>query len=369
MVKKISTFHVIASTRIGGAERMLERFLKFHESAKSSLVISLTDIGTVGNQIKKNGVDVITMNIKNMFDFIFAIARYHKLVKKFKPRHVIGWMYHGNLFISLFFLFFKGPYAIWNIRCGLSDYKKWPSQRKLVLKLCRYTSKSADKIIYNSKKSQSQHNAYGFSSKTSMVIYNGFSPHEYKNTKDNNLRRKLGISDDVFLIGSFGRNIAIKRMSDLMLICQALQKKGCPAHILYIGRNFKNDTFMWKARQMGVHQFVHIISEVPSLSPYYKILDVFCLCSEAEGFPNVIGEAAYSGVPVISTDISDLKDFFKDWQVCDVGDIEGLASAAYRVFNLIKIQRQELIKDQQEAFLRKTQITNVAQDMAEAFFN
>jgi glycosyltransferase involved in cell wall biosynthesis len=370
MKSEITIFHVISSTNIGGAELMLKKYLSHHDSAQASLVVSLLNIGNVGVNLKRNGINVLSLGISGPKDILSGMVRYHKIVQKYKPIYIIGWMYHANLFIAIHSLFHKKMNITWNIRCGLTDYGNWKVQRKIVLKLCQFFSGKINSIVYNSQKSKQQHIEYGFPEHKGTVVYNGFTSNDDMPSNCKRVRSDIGVPDDCFLIGSFGRNIPLKRMTDLLYICEKLRRLGCPAHILYIGRNFGDGNIYKIADTLGIDEAIHVLPEVRDIAPYYRVLDLFCLCSEAEGFPNVIGEAAYSRIPIVSTDISDLKEnFLQKWQICPVGDIDKLAAAAHRIYRFNGKQRNDLIQSQLNAFLEKTQLQHVVDQMAKLFLN
>lgn len=366
----IDIFHVISSTDIGGAEMMLEKFLTHHESSSASIVISLTTLGPVGKRLQTFGIPVFALNMRFGLGLATGIYNYLSLLKRYRPIYIVGWMYHANLLVSICNRIFPSTTISWNIRCGLSDYDTWSRKRKLVFACCRALSRHPKHIIYNSRKSMLQHAEKNFADASNSVIYNGFDPTRFTIDKDDNLRKKLGIPSDAFLIGCFGRNIAIKRMPDLLRVCEQLRRRDCPARILYIGRQFDTPEFMQEVSRSAADSWVHLVKQSDSLLPFYKILDLFCLCSQSEGFPNVVGEAAYSGVPIISTDVSDLKELFlQNWQVSPVGDIGSLAASAYRIYKMEQKDLNELVNSQRKSFQKKTDISQVANSLANLFLD
>jgi glycosyltransferase involved in cell wall biosynthesis len=72
-------------------------------------------------------------------------------------------------------------------------------------------------------------------------------------------------------------------------------------------------------------------------------MDVFCLSSCSEGFPNVIGEAMSIGIPCVSTNAGDAEILIGDAGfVVPVRDSERLADGLDRMLKLTAPQRQEM---------------------------
>lgn len=369
MKKEVVVFHLISSTKVGGAEMMLEKFLKYHESAENSIVVSLTDVGAVGERLQKIGIPVVPLGIRSPFTAAVGLFRYLRLVRRHRPMAVVAWMYHANFLAVLVAVITRGSRVVWNVRCGLGQYSNGRLGKRVLLRLSCLLSFMPDRIVFNSKRSMQEHIEYGFQGKKCEVIYNGFFPMAYSQEEAVERRLEIGVGKDVFLIGCFGRNVRVKRMADLLDVCAGLRQRGVPAEVLYVGRDFDSLEFQEQVAKSGVGESVHVRQEVASLAPYYYMVDAFCLCSESEGFPNVIGEAVYSGVPVFCTDVGDMKNgFLMDWQVSPVGDIPSLIRSALSIFSMGDDGRRSLARQQLEQFREKTEMGSVVRKLGDAFF-
>jgi len=72
-------------------------------------------------------------------------------------------------------------------------------------------------------------------------------------------------------------------------------------------------------------------------------LDVFCLASRSEGFPNVLGEAMACATPAVATDVGDVRDILGDGRlVAPAGDPESLANCLCYVLELGEEGRRTL---------------------------
>ena len=140
----------------------------------SCLVISLMDEGTIGSQIKELEVPVTIMNMPHGRPTFKGITKLRKVVRKFQPDIIQGWMYHGNLAASLSCALTPGcPALAWNIRHSLYDLEHEKPMTRQVIRANRFFSSAADVLLYNSHLSRPQHEGFGFASVNGQVIPNG----------------------------------------------------------------------------------------------------------------------------------------------------------------------------------------------------
>jgi glycosyltransferase involved in cell wall biosynthesis len=89
-------------------------------------------------------------------------------------------------------------------------------------------------------------------------------------------------------------------------------------------------------------------------------LDVFCLASLSEGFPNVLGEAMACGTPTVATDVGDAHDILQDHRLlAPVGDPERLAACIGYVLGLDDTARQALAARQRHSVETRFDIERV----------
>ena len=67
----------------------------------NSIVISLSDKGTMGEKIEALGVSVLTLDMPVGRPTLRGVVKLRQLIKKLQPDLIQGWMYHGNLAATL----------------------------------------------------------------------------------------------------------------------------------------------------------------------------------------------------------------------------------------------------------------------------
>jgi glycosyltransferase involved in cell wall biosynthesis len=117
------------------------------------------------------------------------------------------------------------------------------------------------------------------------------------------LKSRLGIPSDAPVVGFVGRLTRDKGVAELVLAFDVLLKTMPTARLLLVGWYDQSEdalTPRLRARIDG-HPNIVCTGFVADTAPYYRLMGIMVLPSHREGFPNVVLEAAASGVPVIAT--------------------------------------------------------------------
>ena len=168
--------HIITGLNVGGAEMMLYKVLQ-HSSGKEFQheVISLTDVGLVGEKIQKLGVPVRALEMRG-FDLPIVVIRLALWLRESNPDIVQTWMYHADLVGGLATkLSFKKIPIVWGIRQSDLNPKLNKQRTILVAMVGAFLSRFIPKkIIINSMRGKKNHEAFGYQSSKMVVIPNGF---------------------------------------------------------------------------------------------------------------------------------------------------------------------------------------------------
>ena len=307
----MTTLHVITGLRGGGAEHQLCHLLEGGLAKQPDVhVLSLTDRGILGERIEKCGVPVHTLGIRREINAFFKIMRFRRLLRQIRPTIVQGWMYHGNLAAWLARRLAPGsPVVAWNVQhslCGLSAEKR---RMRLVIRANRLLSGRVEALLYNSHAARTQHEAFGFSGKRSMVIPNGFDLSRFSPRPEigRRLRQETGIPLDAVVVGHIARLHPMKNHAGFVRAAVHVAGGTDMAHFLLVGRGV--DRTNEKLNQLipdAVRRQFHFMGERGDIPDVMRMLDVLCQSSSwGDASANVLGEAMASGVPCVSTDVGD----------------------------------------------------------------
>ena len=156
----------------------------------------------------------------------------------------------------------------------------------------------ADCIITNSifsKKDLEQ--TFGLKNKI-ITISNGIN---YKAMQERMRTSQLPFEkrEGEFIFCHVGRFHPHKNQQLLLHAFAQLKHDNC--RLLMIGKNIPQQ-FTALVNELEIAGKVNLYDLQSDILPYYAVSDAFVLCSNVEGYPNVIIEAMACGLPVISTD-------------------------------------------------------------------
>jgi len=304
--------HIISGLSTGGAEMMLYKLLSvIDRGVFEPVVISLTDEGSLGNNIKNLNIPVYKMEMNAGFPNPFKVWRFIKLIRKINPELIQGWMYHGNLaaLLAKWVLSNHVP-LLWNIRHTPDDLKKEKRTTARVIRLGVRLSAQSDRIIYNSKVSAQKHESMGYDNKNRSIIPNGFNCEQFKpfDNAKSKLRHSLGLKKETLLIGLVARYHIMKDHVTFLCSAGKLNKIYPEIHFVLVGQGVdKNNHLLIKLiEDLKIRKNIHLLGKRMDVDKITAGLDIACSSSSwGESFSNAIGEAMACGIPCVVTEVGD----------------------------------------------------------------
>jgi len=313
----MKVLHVITGLSASGAENALYNLLQGGLAARADHhIISLTDEGAVGPRIRALGVPVTALGMRKSLPSVRGVVQLRRTVRAFLPDVIQGWMYHGNLAALLARFRANGrPALAWNVRHSLYDLAYEKPMMRQVIRTNRWLSPAPQAVLYNSRLSRKQHRAFGFSSRNARIIPNGVNLRRFAYSPEagRRVRSELGIPGDAPIVGHVARLHPMKDHANFLRAAASLAARHPEVHFLLSGIDV-----VWENKALAelvpeeMQGRFHMLGERSDVPDLMSAMDVFCLSSWAEAFPNVLGEAMATGVPCVATDVGDSADIVDD---------------------------------------------------------
>ncbi|MEU6696863.1 glycosyltransferase family 4 protein [Pseudonocardia sp. NPDC046786] len=132
------------------------------------------------------------------------------------------------------------------------------------------------------------------------------------------------------VVGFVGRLTADKGITTLLDAVRLLRGRGQKVRLLLVGAAEDLAVTDRIAVERAAGLPVLVVDRVTDTAPLYKVMDVHCLPSLREGFPNVCLEASACAVPTVTTDATGAVDSVLDGhtgRIVGRGDPDALADA------------------------------------------
>jgi len=308
----LAVVHIITGLPVGGAQTMLSEIARRQQqSGDRLLVISLTELGAVGEQLRQAGVQVRALGMNRSLPSPFDLFRLARLIKDFAPDVVQTWMYHADLIGGLAARLAGVRAVVWNIRH--SDLRPGVDKRATIwtARLCGFLSRWLPSLILcNSHHAAGLHEKLGYQRRRIEVVPNGIDVEKFRPQSDAgaSVRSELGISDKARLVGLVARFDPQKDHRRFIAAAGIVARQHADVHFLLCGSGIdahNQDLARW-INESPVADHFHLLGvrdDVPRLT---AALDLSISSSaHGEGFSNIIAEAMACAVPCVVTKIGD----------------------------------------------------------------
>jgi glycosyltransferase involved in cell wall biosynthesis len=345
----MNILHVIVGLNVGGAEMMLKRLVASHSEASSyrHTVVSLTNMGSIGPEIQACGVKVYSLNMRTIFGIPLVLWRLVRLINETCPDIVQTWMYHADLIGGLAARLAGSCRVVWGIRStaipqGALSFTYW------LVRLCAISSYFIpDRIICCANSAKEAHIKLRYAPHKMTVIPNGynFSIFDRHLSSRGKARMELGFDVDDMVIGTIGRFDPLKDFHNFVAAAAKLSAKRPNIKYLMVGRNIEwsNSTLRGWIESDGLANNFKLMGAQSDVPYFLSAMDVFCLSSLNEAFPNVVVEAMAMGLPCVVTRAGDAAEILGDDDFAvPVRDSVSLSDALLKMCNLDQDERRKL---------------------------
>lgn len=167
-------------------------------------------------------------------------------------------------------------------------------------------------VISNKLKEEMQKSAKNDEEKQAVIKI--FNPID----KDDTIKKANTVIDDYPFSGNLPTFITIgtvypqKGYDRLLDVHKKLIDEGLKHQIIIIGDGFDFENIQAKLNQLGLQDTVKMLGFRSNPYPYLKKADFYIMSSRHEGFPTIIAEALILNKPIVSTDVSGIKDLLQD---------------------------------------------------------
>lgn len=315
---------------------MLKRLIESDSDSNSNtIVVSLTTLGSIGEALRSQRVRVYALGMTSIFSLPFTLWRLVRLIKIYRPALVQTWMYHADLIGGLAARL-ASCRVVWNVRStaipqGAMSVTYW------LVRLCaKASSLIPNRVICCAQAAKIAHIKLGYVNSKMTVIPNGynFKSLELSLSSRVKMRASFGFGVGDIVIGAVGRFDPLKDFHNFVTAASKLSAKRNDVKYLMVGRNIdsSNATLLKWLEDAGLTDKFLLLGERSDIPSVLSALDIFCLSSVNEAFPNVVVEAMAMSVPCVVTRAGDAAEILGDEEfIVPVQDSNALSDALFRL--------------------------------------
>ncbi|MDO5502414.1 MAG: glycosyltransferase family 4 protein, partial [Actinomycetia bacterium] len=349
--KATKPLRILYGTTVGGsAYHLLHGQMSWLSQQGHEVRLATTPDALAHQAVEREGVPLIPIQMEREISLrhdLKALFRWLKTIRDYRPDVINVGTPKASLLGGLAAYVLRVPIRVYVVR-GLRAEGAKGRKRALLLGMEWLTMRLANRIVFVSdsladesarhRLTPARHTYILASGSSNGVDAKGIA--QFISSVDaTQLRASLGIHKDEVVVGFIGRLTSDKGVEDLVEAFRspALNAK---ARLLLIGQ-VEDPSIASRLEEITAR--VIPIGFVRDIRPYLPAIDILCLPTKREGFPNVVLEAAAAGIPAITTRATGARDSVVDGEtgtLVDAGDTRALVGGINRLIDQPHVRQQ-----------------------------
>jgi glycosyltransferase involved in cell wall biosynthesis len=257
----------------------------------------------------REGVEFIAIPMRREIALVadlVSLARLCRLLLRLRPDMTEFSTPKAGLLGTLAAMLCGVPRRVYMLR-GLKLETSTGFKRLILLASERLAAACAQVVLCNSNSMRAEALALGVAPEAKLHLLgegssNGVNVKRFA-PGPSDVRNRLGLPQEAPVVGFVGRLTRDKGLPELIEAFDTILKTEPEAHLLLVGWFDAAEDALSTALRARIlsHPRIHCTGFVTDTAPYYRAMDLMVLPTWREGFPNVVLEAAATGIPVITT--------------------------------------------------------------------
>jgi glycosyltransferase involved in cell wall biosynthesis len=312
---------------VGGTQRQLALLAgglarRGHDVA----VVVLYGGGALESLLSKSGARLLSIGKSGRWNVLLPLLRLRSLLLQERPDVLYAFLPTQTTIAALLLPRRTGTKLVFGLRAGGMRLDRYDALSGWTYRSEAWLARRADLIIANASAVRRDAAARGLPSDRVAVVPNGIDTDAMRPDRDAGIafRRRWGLPSDAFVIGCAARLDPMKDHANLLAAAARFVEKDPAARFVCVGDGPVGcrEELQRQARRLGLADRVTWTGELADVRAAYNAFDIATLASAfGEGFPNTVGEAMACGIPVVATDVGDVRPI-----AGDAGEVVAAAS-------------------------------------------
>jgi glycosyltransferase involved in cell wall biosynthesis len=297
---------------IGGSQRQLAVLAAGLSRRGHDVAIIVLYAGGALEALLDSGVRLLPIGKHGRWDVAAPLARLRRLFISEHPDLLYAFLPTQTTLGALLLPPRLKTKLVFGLRAGGVQLNRYDALSALTYRSEAWLARRADLLIANARAVRADAAARGLPADRIAVVPNGIDTETMRPDAmaGRALRRAWSISDEAFVTGCVARLDPMKDHANFLRAAADFARTNPDARFVCVGDGpaaYRNE-LRALSNSLGLADRVVWPGEIGDVKAAYNAFDIATLSSAfGEGFPNVVGEAMACGIPVVATDVGDVR--------------------------------------------------------------